>query len=163
MLPICVWASAVEECNRLTAYPDDLHIMGVGPKTLDQIPLPEALDVCKRALEQEPDNPRIFFQYGRALMADGKNAEGEKWIRKSAQRLYSHALFIIGILEQGGTPPNMTKAAESYRKAAELKHPDSMVMLGYLLQNGIGVSPDAVEALKWYRRAAVMGNANAQT
>lgn len=163
MLPICVWASAVDECNRLTAYPDDLHYKGAGPKTLDQIPLPEALDACRRALEQEPDNPRIIFQYGRALMADDKNAEGETWIRKSAESLYPHALFTIGILEQGGIPPNMVKAAESYRKAAELDHPVSMVMLGYLLQNGLGVSPDAVEALAWYRRAAEMGNANGQT
>lgn len=156
------WASPVDECDRLAAHLDDPHYEGVRV-TFDQNLLLEALDTCKRAQEQEPENSRIIYQYGRALQANGKTTEGEAWIRKSAERLYPHALFAVGILEQGGTPPNMAKAAENYRKAAELKHPDSMVMLGYLLQNGLGLPPDAVEALVWYRRAAEMGNANGQT
>lgn len=156
------WASPVDECDQLAAHLDEPHYEGVGV-TFDQNRLLEALDTCKRALEQEPENSRIIYQYGRALQANGKTTEGETWIRKSAERLYPHALFTVGILEQGGTPPNMAKAAENYRKAAELKHPDSMVMLGYLLQNGLGLPPDAVEALVWYRRAAEMGNANGQT
>jgi TPR repeat protein len=160
--PFWVWASPVDECDRLAAHLDDPHYKDVGV-TFDQNLLLEALDVCNRALEQEPENSRIIYQYGRALQANGKTTEGEAWIRKSAERLYPHALFAVGILEKGGTPPNMAKAAENYRKAAELKHPDSMVMLGYLLQNGLGLPPDAAEALVWYRRAAEMGNANGQT
>ncbi|HMI08467.1 MAG TPA: tetratricopeptide repeat protein [Flavobacterium sp.] len=43
------------------------------------------------------------------------------------------------------------------RKAAEMGNAESQYNLGYTLSNGLGVSKDAVEAVKWYRKSSENG------
>ncbi|MEM8932329.1 MAG: caspase family protein [Acidobacteriota bacterium] len=68
----------------------------------------------------------------------------------------AEAQFFVGqIHERGlGTAPDVTQAAEWYRRAADQGHTPSMVALGHLLETGQGVERDEVAALDWYRKAA---------
>jgi len=46
-----------------------------------------------------------------------------------------------------------------YRKAAEAGNSDGMVSVGFMYQNGHGVSEDYFQAASWYQKAADTGNA----
>jgi hypothetical protein len=54
------------------------------------------------------------------------------------------------------------EAVECYRKAAEQGYAAAQNELGWMYQNGYGVTEDYGEAVKWYRKAAEQGNATAQ-
>lgn len=114
-------------------------------------------------MEQEPENLRLVYQYGRALLASGKETEGKALIMNSAAKGYPQAIFSLGLIEQKKTPANLSGAAEKYRLAAELGHTRAMILLGTMHLEGKGVPPDAGEALSYFRRAAEMGDAEAQT
>jgi hypothetical protein len=47
-------------------------------------------------------------------------------------------------------------------KASELGHADAQNTLGYMYQNGLGVTKDDAEAVGWFRKAAAQGHALAQ-
>jgi TPR repeat protein len=68
-----------------------------------------------------------------------------------------------GLASYKSKPPDYASAAVWYRKAAELGHARAQNDLGWLYQNGWGVSRDDVQAVHWYRLAARQGNAAAQT
>lgn len=51
------------------------------------------------------------------------------------------------------------KAAQFYRKAADLGHPEAMTALGMLHHEGRGVEHDEARAAHWYRRGAGAGSA----
>ena len=55
-----------------------------------------------------------------------------------------------------------TEAVKWYHKAAEQKHTDAQICLGFCYRNGLGVKTDYAEAAKWFRMAAEAGNADAQ-
>lgn len=52
---------------------------------------------------------------------------------------------------------NFAEAAKYYRKAAELGNAAAQLALGWLYENGKGVSRNYSEAVKWYRKAAEQG------
>ena len=57
---------------------------------------------------------------------------------------------------------NYTEAAKWYRKAAEQGYADAQCDLGYLYDQGLGVTKNYTEAVKWYRKAAEQGSKTAQ-
>ena len=52
--------------------------------------------------------------------------------------------------------------AEALRLAAEQGNADAQYNLAVMYANGLGVPQDDAEAVRWYRRAADQGMANAQ-
>ncbi|MDR2026013.1 MAG: sel1 repeat family protein [Prevotellaceae bacterium] len=52
--------------------------------------------------------------------------------------------------------------AKQYQRNAEQGSADAQNCLGFMYENGVGVSKDYGEALKWYRKSAERGNADAQ-
>jgi TPR repeat protein len=54
------------------------------------------------------------------------------------------------------------EAVKWYRKSAEQGDAYGQFTLGWMHQNGKGVTQDYSEAVKWYRKAAEQGNADAQ-
>lgn len=63
--------------------------------------------------------------------------------------------YVGEIYERGlGVPPNYTKAAEWYRKAAAQGLDRAEANLGHLYEQGLGVPKDKVQALNLYRQAA---------
>ncbi len=53
-------------------------------------------------------------------------------------------------------------AMAEWRGLAQKGDPEAQSYIGYLYENGLGVTPDYAEAATWYRRAAESGNAFAQ-
>jgi localization factor PodJL len=53
-------------------------------------------------------------------------------------------------------------AERAFRSLAEQGHSPSQVMLGIILQSGLGGVLDRTEAMQWFLRAAEQGNADAQ-
>lgn len=157
-----VVASAIDECDDLAAHPIDPGRKAPG-RVFEQIPLPGALNACKAAVEQEPENPRLIYQYGRALLASGMKQEGEAWIARSAEKRYPQAIFTLGLIEARKQPANRSKAVDRYREAASLNHPKAMLIIGGMYLYGNDFSPDAGEALAIFKRAAEMGDAEAYT
>lgn len=60
-----------------------------------------------------------------------------------------------------GTPQDLAKAAQWYRRAAELGYADAQNDLAKLYDDGRGVPQDNVQAYVWYSLAADRGNARA--
>ena len=54
------------------------------------------------------------------------------------------------------------KPASAWRKAADAGDAQAQYELGFCHENGVGVEPDKVEAMKWFRRSAQGGYAPAQ-
>lgn len=71
--------------------------------------------------------------------------------KKSSKNNSADELFAAA--EAAHEKDNYKKAAELYRKAADLGHVMSMVYLAYSYRFGEGVREDANEALKWYQAA----------
>ena len=63
----------------------------------------------------------------------------------------------------GGVKRSITKAVELYRRGSNAGHPDAMLSLGLLHEDGQGVKKSSELALKYYRDAAKTGYAPAET
>lgn len=57
---------------------------------------------------------------------------------------------------------NIKKTIRWYRKAAEQGHAEAQYILGDFYYNGVGVTPDTIQAVEWYRKAAEQGHTSAQ-
>ncbi len=93
-----------------------------------------------------------------AVAKDYVKAE-QHWMRgvqaQSAASMYNLAgLHLSGLLGV----PNHRKAVELLMQASALGHADADVSLGYLYQNGVGVTADAVKAGEFFRKAARTGH-----
>lgn len=67
-------------------------------------------------------------------------------------------------LAQSATSPdaNYDNAHRWYENSARRGSPMAQFLLGYKLENGVGIERDAVQAARWYRAAAAQGHARAQ-
>lgn len=65
----------------------------------------------------------------------------------------------LAFLGRGQSPSDFQKAAEMFRKAADIGLAQSQHYLGKCYEKGQGVSKDPKEAVKWYRKAAEQGYA----
>ena len=63
----------------------------------------------------------------------------------------------LAFLGRGQSPSDFQKAAEMFRKAADIGLVQSQHYLGKCYEKGQGVSKDPKEAVKWYRKAAEQG------
>lgn len=109
--------------------------------------------------------------------------EAMKWYLKSAQTGYPIAESEIGSLYANGlgVPQDYQEAMKWYRKAdapgvlsdgrifkkgvmyqSGPGDPEVKTKIGYLYEKGLGVSQDYQEAVKWYRKAAALGNVVAE-
>ena len=78
--------------------------------------------------------------------------------------LVAHGLTLGGI-DEGVAAYNRGDygaALLEWRPLAEQGDASAQLNLGYMYDNGYGVTEDYKEAMKWYRRAAEQGNARAQ-
>ena len=63
---------------------------------------------------------------------------------------------------ESGKPKNLRKAAAFFRLAAEKKHADAQSRLGFMYNQGWGVSLSYKESAIWFEKAAIQGNPKAQ-
>ena len=100
-----------------------------------------------------PDHPESVKAHGepRFQVLDYDQA------RKLEANSYAPALRVKGDCYArglGGTPVDLTQAADAYEVAAGKGNVRAEASLGYFYENGIGVPADKVKAFVWYKRAA---------
>ena len=134
----------------------------------------------------EQGNPEGQHLLG-SMHAKGKGvpkdeSEAEKWYRLAAEQGYASAQVSLGDMyfngraegailspsdresvEYGvGVPRYYAKAANWYRRAADLGHPPAHTRLSFMYTNGLGVAEDLAEAARLNRLAAEKDYAPAQ-
>ena len=112
----------------------------------------------------------LCYNYGRGVESD--YAEAAKWFDKAAEKSVDPSDWVSrGIAYMLGRTEKWSAGHEIHRdegkiyywfkKAADKGDVDGMYRLGWCYDHGIGVVVNKQEALKWYKKAAELGNAEA--
>ena len=142
----------IAACDRLAASPYDPNRDGPGVP-LDKIDAEPAIAACGAALAQNPDNPRIAYDLGRAQERTGRFAADQGL----APAQYNLALFFEDGL--GGLPQDDREAGRLYRLAADQGDPDAQAALAVFYGDGRGgLKRDEATARRLLELAARQGN-----
>ena len=115
------YSQAVTECDRVAAHPDDPYAVAPGRERA-QIDLPRAIEICRAAVQADPKNPRLNYQYARMLGYSGRGAEGLANRQAAVDADYPQALFVIGYITLFGLnqqPQDTCRAGELLRRSAQ--------------------------------------------
>ena len=152
------------ECDTLTAHELDPRRKADGVP-FEKINPALAIPVCKNALKQFPNSPRLAFQLGRAYDKTGDFNSAITQYRTAADRGYAPAQYNFGIKYYRGEGIAKDEAAAVgwYRRAAGQGYAPGQTDLGFMYEKGQGVAKNERTAVDWYRKAAEQGYAPAQT
>lgn len=119
----------------------------------------QALDYYRQAAEaKNPEglnNLGHLYRYGIGVEKDLPRAI--KLLEQAAAQNNIFALDSLGQMHGNGEiegKRNIAAAVDYLKRAARLGHSGSMLQLGKMFENGIGVEQDRDEAFRWYHRAA---------
>jgi len=155
---------AVTDCDRLASSPyDPSRPAGIAGKELYDI-RPEAVDACRAAVAQDPDDPRVQYQLGRALMMQRHFDEAMSLLQKGADKNFAPSKMAIGVLYTVGYGVKQDDriAMEWFIKAAEQDDSEAERNIGLSYDYGNVVQKDKQKAISWFLRAANHGNRDAQ-
>lgn len=124
----------------------------------------------------DSDNPKAFKALSEALKGEVNSQyqlamilEEEKdidlacaWYQKAAQQGHSSAAFRCGMLCLKAKGLREREAVYWLQQAANAGHTGAQYNLALVHENGLGVSVDPEEALKWHRVAARRGHPDSQ-
>jgi TPR repeat protein len=103
----------------------------------------------------------VLFEQGRGVVEDVD--EALRWYGIAASEGNAEAeLRMNKILAENDETSNRPSPFEAAVSAAERGSPRAQLALGFKYEQGLGVSKDVAEALRWYREAASQGNAEAE-
>ncbi len=149
------WAGEATDCDRLAASPYDPARLapGVSYQALDAA---AAVAACRDDLARWPDQPRVAFQLGRALLKAGAGEEGLALYRQAAEAGYLPAVHNIAALYAEGqvVKQDLGHALRLYLLAAEAGFAPSQFSLGLCYLAGQGIIADREKGLSWIRLAA---------
>ncbi len=157
-------SAAAKDCDALAASPFDksrpADVPGVLVARLDT---GRAEPACRKAVQEQP-SPRLYFQLGRVLFAEHKDADALRLFRLAADQGMPDAQTDLGIMYRDGrgVAQSDAEAARLFRIAADQGQAVGQLSLGALYRNGRGVAQSDAEALRLYRLAADQGNPGAQ-
>ena len=124
------WSQTVTECDRLAAHDlDPGHVApGVTRAGMDK---PRAIEACRAAVSQEPDNPRLNYQLGRAYGYSGRGEEAMPFRLAAVDADYPQSLFVIGYLHLLGSTidKDVCRAQELWIRAARYRRLAALVAL----------------------------------
>jgi TPR repeat protein len=152
-------AQAEEALGRIWTYGELLH--GDGPNIVQG----PALRASPRKAERwyraaaEHGNPMAMLMLARFHRERGEAAAALRWDLRAT--IYHHTSSESSRLPQAIAPqPDGTlhPLVVDIQRRAQRGDADAQVDLGAMLETGMGVPRDGVEALRWYRRAADQGN-----
>ena len=129
------------------------------------IPIKRAIDVCARALEEDPGDSMLSDMLGRAYDMDRNYEQAAKFYQRAIEMGNSYAytnmawLYVYG----NGQRQDMDKGMRMLEKAATAGNPYAQASLGWIYREGYnGVQQDHKTAFDWYMKSALQGYANAQ-
>ena len=122
-----------------------------------------AIELCRRALAEHPDDADVMANLGRALTKGGAGKEAFPLIeRAAAAGSLQAANTLASMYEQGDGVAKDPARAFAYAKAGEKsRHVWIVGRLAEYYLKGVGTAPDQKTALALYARAADLGNAGA--
>ena len=124
-------AEPVTDCDRYATHPLDPDKVTAGVDTADVV-THVAIPACRRAIEEDPDNPRLHYQLGRSLYywAEGNGAdtsEAVSHVKQAADMGHTQAMFVLGLLYRYGgdvcsSEPLTKDAANNGLKSARITY-----------------------------------------
>jgi len=148
----------VKTCDDLAANPTDRNRVGPGVAHPDlRNNAREAQRVCKQAMEQEPSQLRLRYQYARALAFDDRQA-AMRIFQSLASARYAAAFDNLGwkLLET-----DKAAAVAVFRSGVALGDPDSMVSLAEMYIRGFAAPRSEAETkIALYVQACQLGHTN---
>lgn len=124
------FSQAVTLCDRLAAHGRDPgHVAAaVGSATMDK---PAAIEACHDAVSQDPDNPRLNYQLGRAYGYSGQGERAMPYRLKALEADYPQSLFVIGYLYSVGRTiePDICQTYALWQRAARYRRLAALVAL----------------------------------
>ncbi len=139
------YSQAVTECDRFASHSRDPgHVApGVTSGTMDK---EAAIASCQKAVEKDPDNPRLNYQLGRAYGYSGRGEEAMPYRLKAVAADYPQSLFVIGYLYKIGRTieQDTCKALSLWYRAAIYKRLAALVALPRHYMRGDFSSCDVV-------------------
>ena len=110
-----------------------------------------------REAEKKTEAERRAAEAKRIAKKESVKADTEKRAREVSEKIAENTRLAIKAFEA-------KQWEEGYRlsKDADLNDKEIQCYLGFMYWKGYGVTKDYSEAVKWYRKAAKQGNANAQ-
>jgi enhanced entry protein EnhC len=102
----------------------------------------------------------LVYEYGKGRPVD--NNKAEELYKSAAERGHSRAMVqLAGLYVNDKKLRDEKDGVKWYKKAAALGDRNALYQLGYLAENGIGMSKDPAFALSQYQASADKGNAQA--
>ncbi|PUB17571.1 caspase family protein [Yoonia sediminilitoris] len=146
------------QCDEEAADPVDPNKLspGVSAGVMD---IRRALRACAFELADDPDNPRLLFQFARTLDQARRFEWANAFYDQAIAKGYSAAMVNRGFnarLGRGGER-DLDLSSALYRRAALVGNPRARTNLGNAYLNGRGVEKNLDEGVLWLRLAASMG------
>jgi len=119
----------VTDCDRLAANPPDPDRITLGVPR-ESVDLPRAIDACRAAVAQYPDEARLAYQLGRCLFYAGHLHDALASFRQAAELGYRQAHFILGLLmmrRYEGVVFDLKAIEHHWRTAARADHANAQV------------------------------------
>ena len=127
----------------------------------------KGIDLVQKAAEAS--HPSAQFMLGlwlfRGINGFAKDLNAAlAWFKVASNQKDPDAMNWMGLYAEdglAGTPKDLLVALDWYRKSAELRNANASYSVGRIYIYGLGVERDFAEGVKWLRRAALFGDANA--
>lgn len=148
---ICLTSAAMAQsaCDQYAAHPLDKtkppNIPGV---EFSEIPVIRAVDACRTAVQQYPNEPRYAFQLGRAYHAAKEFSTARRLYARAAGKGHLLAMANLGYMmlhDQGGTGDE-NKGIRLLKYAAAHGVADAQFALGFAYASGFHVEKNLVLA-----------------
>jgi tetratricopeptide (TPR) repeat protein len=124
------WSQEVTECDRQASHGRDPgHVAPpVSSSTMDK---DAAIEACLEAVAEDPDNPRLNYQLGRAYGYSNRGEEAMPYRLAAIEADYPQSLFVIGYLYFSGRTieQNTCKALELWQRGAHYRRLAALVAL----------------------------------
>lgn len=139
------------ECDFAAAHPFDFNRI-VQSIVWDRLDGSKALESCRRAVQEAPDNPRLLFQLGRAEQRSGTSDNALKIFTDLASKNYTPAYAAAAdILRKRN---NLREAVRLYRKAATQGDPRGMYQLAWIFKQVYEFQQSEIEPNSYIWQAA---------
>lgn len=150
-------------CYELAAEPGSEP--GLPGVLFADIQVRQTIDVCMRAVEQDPRDSMLSDMLGRAHDMDRNYEQARRWYQKAVDLGNSHAYSNMAWLAiyGNGEPQDMQKGMRMMERAANAGNSYAQASLGWIYREGYGgISQNYKVAYDWYVKAAGQDYANAQ-
>jgi tetratricopeptide (TPR) repeat protein len=147
------WSQVVTGCDLLAAHKRDPGHVGT-PATSATMDKEAAIAACKVAVENDPENPRLNYQLGRAYGYSGRGEEAMPYRLKALEADYPQSTFVIGYLYLLGRTieQDTCKALELWQTSARYRRLAALISLprhymrGDFDACGVKIPPDDLRA-----------------